>query len=149
MAALPPDALLTEVLQKAHNAKTREEKIKILQENESPALKAIFIWNYDESVESELPEGEVPYTPNEAPAGTEHTLLAKEYRILYNFVKGGNYDISRTRKEMMFIQLIEGLHKDEAELLCLVKDKKLGTKYRITHNVVKDAFPSIQWGDRV
>jgi hypothetical protein len=149
MATLPPDALLTEVLQKAHNAKTREEKIKILQENESPALKSILIWNYDESVESELPDGEVPYTPNEAPVGTEHTRLAKEYRILYNFVKGGNYDISKTRKETMFIQLIEGLHKDEAELLCLVKDKKLGTKYRITHNVVKDAFPSIQWGNRV
>lgn len=149
MATLPPNALLTEVLQKAHNAKTREEKIKILQENESPALKSLFIWNYDESVESELPEGEVPYTPNEAPSGTEHTLLAKEYRILYNFVKGGNYDISKTRKEMMFIQLLEGLHKDEAELLCLVKDKKLGTKYRITHAVVKDAFPSIQWGNRV
>lgn len=149
MASLPPNALLTEVLQKAHNAKTREEKIKILQENESPALKSLFIWNYDESVESELPEGEVPYTPNEAPSGTEHTLLAKEYRILYNFVKGGNYDISKTRKEMMFIQLLEGLHKDEAELLCLVKDKKLGTKYRITHAVVKDAFPSIQWGNRV
>ena len=42
--------MISEVLQKAHNAKTKAEKVKILQSNASPALKTIFIMNYDESL---------------------------------------------------------------------------------------------------
>ena len=79
--------LISEVLQKAHNAKTKAEKIKILKENNSQALRSLFIWNYDDSVVSIIPEGEVPYTPNEAPIGTEHTRLELEARKLYYFVK--------------------------------------------------------------
>ena len=62
--------LISEVLQKAHSAKTKAEKIKILQDNVSQALKSILIINYDESIVSMLPEGAPPYNKNEAPAGT-------------------------------------------------------------------------------
>lgn len=148
MAKLPNNPLISEVLQKVSNAKTKEEKIKILRENETPALKKLLIWNFDPSLKSVLPEGEVPYTPNDAPAGTDHTRLVHEHRTFYNFIEGGNYDLSQSRKELMFIQLLEGLHESEAEVLCLVKDKELGKKYRITQNVVKEAFPSIEWGNR-
>ncbi|WJZ48286.1 DNA ligase [Synechococcus phage DSL-LC02] len=148
MAKLPTNPLISEILQKAHNAKTKEEKASVLRENESPALKKLLIWNFDESIRSVLPDGEVPYTPNDAPAGTEHTRLVHEHRTFHNFVEGGNNDLSQTRKEMMFVQLLEGLHESEAEVLCLVKDKKLGKKYRITQNVVAEAFPSIEWGNR-
>ena len=49
----------------------------------------------------------------------------------------------------MFIQLLEGLSKDEAELVCLVKDGKLTSKYkRITKTVIQEAFPQIIWGNR-
>lgn len=140
--------LLSEVLQKVSSAKTKEEKIKILQDNNSDALRSILIWNFDESIISLLPEGEVPFQPNEAPKGTEHTRLAKEYRLLYNFVKGGNDNLNKTRREMIFIQLLEGLHREEAELLVLVKDGQLQKKYRITKNVVSEAFPNIKWGGR-
>lgn len=139
--------LLSEVFQKVSNAKTKEEKITILRENSSDALRKLLIWNYDESITSALPVGEVPYTPNEAPSGTEHTKLEHESRILHHFVKGGS-NLAQTKREMMFIQLLEGLHKSEAEVLCLVKDKSLQSKYRITLNVVKEAFPQIQWGNR-
>jgi len=148
MAKLPTNPLISEILQKAHNAKTKEEKAQILRENETPALKKLLIWNFDESVKSALPDGEVPYTPNDAPPGTEHTRLVNEHRLFYNFVVGGNNDIPQTRKELMFIQMLEGLHQTEAEVLCLVKDKKLGKKYRITQNVVAEAFPTIEWGNR-
>ena len=148
MAKLPTNPLISEILQKAHNAKTKEEKASVLRENESPALKKLLIWNFDESIRSVLPDGEVPYTPNDAPAGTEHTRLVHEHRTFHNFVEGGNNDLSQTRKEMMFVQLLEGLHESEAEVLCLVKDKKLGKKYRITQNVVAEAFPTIEWGNR-
>jgi len=148
MTKLPNNPLISEVLQKVSNAKTKEEKIKILRENETPALKKLLIWNFDSSLKSSLPEGQVPYTANDAPVGTDHTRLVHEHRIFYNFIEGGNYDLSQSRKEMMFIQLLEGLHESEAEVLCLVKDKELGKKYRVTQNVVKEAFPSIEWGNR-
>ena len=70
----------------------------------------ILIANFDESVTFLLPEGDVPYTKNEAPEDTEHTRLSKEYRVLYNFVKGGNGALTQNKREMMFIQLLEGLH---------------------------------------
>ena len=140
--------LISEVLQKVHNAKTRAEKIELLKKYNSQALRSLLIWNYDDSVVSVIPEGEVPYTKNEAPEGTEHTRLDREYRILFNFVKGGNDNLPRAQRENMFIQLIEGLHESEAEVVCLVKDKALQSKYRITKAVVQEAFPEIQWGGR-
>jgi len=146
---LPNNPLISEILQKVSNAKTKEEKIEILRNNESPSLKALLIWNFDSSIFSALPEGDVPYTPNDAPVGTEHTRIMKEYTKFYHFIEGADYDMTSAKKEILFIQMIEALHQDEAEVVCLVKDKKLGTKYRITHNVVKEAFPNIQWGDRV
>lgn len=139
--------LISEILQKASNAKTKAEKIKILRDNNSQALRSLFIWNFDESVISILPEGEVPYTPNPAPMGTEHTRLELEARKLYHFVKGGS-DVPMIRREAMFVQMLEGLHANEAEVVCLVKDKQLQKKYRITKAVVEEAFPQIQWGNR-
>ena len=136
-----------EVLQKVSNAKTKAQKVKLLEQFNTPALRAILIANFDESVISMLPEGEVPYEKNDAPEETEHTKLDHEYRKLYLFFKGGA-NISQTRRETLFIQLLEGLHKGEAEVLCLVKDKKIGKRWKITRQCVEQAFPSIQWGNR-
>ena len=141
--------LITEVLRKVSNAKTKKEKIQLLQDNNSNALRQLLIWNFDESVVSMIPEGEVPYTPNDAPVGTDHTRLEQEYRGFYRFVKGGADKLPSLRRETMFVQLLEGLSAEEAELLCLVKDGKLNDKYkRITKAVISEAFPSISWGGR-
>jgi len=139
--------LISEVLQKAHSAKTKAEKVKILQDNVSQALKSILIINYDESIVSMLPEGAPPYNKNEAPVGTEHTRLEHESRILHHFFKGGS-NISGMKREQMFIQLLEGLHPDEAEVVIAAKDKTLGKKYKVTKACVSEAFPAIQWGNR-
>ncbi len=149
MSELPVERLLlSEVLQKISNAKTKAEKVALLQKYKTPALQSLLIWNFDESIKSMLPEGEVPYTPNDVPIDTEHTRLLHEYRILYNFVKGGNDGLPSSKRELMFIQLLEALHKDEASVLCLVKDKKLGKRYKITKNAIEEAYPEIQWGNR-
>ena len=140
--------LISEVLQKVSNAKTKAEKIQILNQHNTPALRAILIANFDESVISELPEGEVPFTANEAPKGTEHTVLEKEYRRLYLFFKGGSSSLKQSQRENLFIQMLEGLHEDEANLLVLIKDKALGKKYKLTRACVEEAFPNIQWGGR-
>ena len=136
-----------EVLQKVSNAKTKKEKIALLKEYNTQALRSLFIINFDDTVVSLLPEGSVPYTPNDAPEGTEHTLLEKEARSLHHFFKGGS-NVSRTKHENMFIQMLEGLNKGEAEVLVLVKDKKLGKRWKITKACVSEAFPQIQWGGR-
>ena len=138
---------MNEVLQKVSNAKTKAQKIKLLNEYNSPALRALLIANFDESVISMLPDGDVPYKPNDAPEETEHTKLIQEYRKLYLFFKGGA-NISQARRESLFIQLLEGLHAKEAEVLSLVKDKKIGKRWKITRQCVEEAFPSIQWGNR-
>ena len=139
--------LMHEVLQKVSNAKTKKEKIALLKEYNTQALRSLFIINFDDTVVSLLPEGSVPYTPNDAPEGTEHTLLEKEARLLHHFFKGGS-NVSRTKRENMFIQMLEGLNKGEAEVLVLVKDKKLGKRWKITKACVSEAFPQIQWGGR-
>jgi len=139
--------LLNEVLQKISNAKTKAQKIKLLVEHNSPALRQILIANFDESIISMLPEGEVPYEKNEAPEDTEHTKLVHEYRKLYLFFKGGA-NVSQNRRETLFIQLLEGLHQGEAEVLCLMKDKKIGKRWKITKQCVEEAYPQIQWGGR-
>ena len=103
---------------------------------------------YLNGVGGHIEEGEVPFERNEVPVGTDHTSLRKEWKNLYHFVKGGNDTLSKTRRESMFIQILEGLHPDEADILCLVKDKNLTDKYKISKTVVETAFPDIKWGDR-
>ena len=144
-----PRLLISEVLRKVSNAKTKAEKIKLLQTNNSQALRSLLIWNFDESVISMIPEGDVPYTPNDAPVGTDHTRLEQEYKGFYRFVKGGQDSLKSLKRESMFVQLLEGLAEEEAELLCLIKDGNLTSKYkRITKAVIVEAFPSIEWGNR-
>ena len=145
---LPSNPLLSEVLTKVSKQRTKAKKIQVLKENESLHLKAILIWNFDDTVVSVLPEGEVPYNKNEAPAGTEHTYLAHEWKVLYNFVKGGNDFLRPVKREQLFLQLLEGLHPDEADIVCLAKDKNLTEKYKLSRPVVEEAFPDIEWGNR-
>ena len=145
---LPKDALLTEILQKVSSAKTKKEKVDLLQQYNSQGLRSILIINFDDSLEFLLPEGEVPFTPNDAPAGTEHTRLVHEFKGLYRFFKGGDASIKGMRREQLFVQLLEGLHADEANMLVSACNKDLQAKYRITKQVVSEAFPSIEWGNR-
>ena len=145
---LPPNPFIHEILELASKQRSKAKKVEILQEYENDALKSIFIWNFDETVISVLPAGDVPFNKNEVPVGTDHTSLRREYKHLYNFVKGGNDGLSGLRRETMFIQMLEGLHPEEAKILCLVKDKALQTKYKITYDIVKEAYPDIRWGGR-
>lgn len=141
--------MISEVLQKAHNAKTKAQKVKILQDNNTQTLRSLFIINFDETIVPRVPLGEdVPYRPNEAPKGTEHTLLEQEGKKLYRFFKGGDDTLPKMKVENMFIQMLEGLHQSEAEALIKAVNKTLHKKYKITRACVEEAFPSIEWGNR-
>ena len=145
---LPPNPFVHEILELVDSQRTKAKKIEILREYDDLALKAILIWNFDPTAISVLPEGPVPYKENEVPIGTDHTSLRREWKNLYHFVKGGNDRLSAIRRETMFVQILEGLHPEEAKIVCLVKDKDLESKYKITYDMVQQAYPDIKWGGR-
>ena len=176
---LPPNPFAFEVLALASKQRSNVKKVEVLRKYEHNSLKALFIWNYDDTSISMLPPGEVPYSSlkdeqvssgslstkvNQLVGTMEYndtvsmgsatdlkrgrTTLRKEWTKLYNFVKGGNDQLNSLRRETMFIQILEGLHPLDAEILCLVKDKKLYDKYKITKANVTEAYPDIVWGNR-
>lgn len=146
---LTPSSYVHEIFAAVVAEKTKEKKIGILQQYNENFIKALLIWNFDPSVQSVLPEGDVPIQPKEDADNVKpSSSIRKEWNKFYNFVKGGNDAMNRLRKETMFINLLESFHPGEAEVLCLVKDKKLQTKYNITKELVSEAYPDIQWGNR-
>ena len=145
---LPPNPFMSEILEVVHKQRSKAKKVEVLKHYRDDALTALLIWNFDPSVVSALPDGPVPYKPNEVPEGTDHTSLRREWKNLYHFIKGGNDGLNGLRRESMFVQMLEGLHPREADLVCLVKDKRLTDKYKITFEQVKEAYPDIVWGDR-
>ena len=145
---LPPNPFVHEIFEQVSKQRSAAKKVEALKEYRSDAIVSLLIWNFDDTVISMLPDGEVPYNKSEAPLGTDHTSLRKEWRNLYHFVKGGNDSLSKTRRESMFIQMLEGLHPEEADIIVLVKDKSLGSKFKITRANVEAAFPDITWGGR-
>ena len=174
---LHPRPLAFEVLDLVSKQRTKAKKIEVLRTYADISLKIIFIWNFDESVQSVLPPGEVPYTgydDQNVYSGTlstkiteevrkmhdtgsfslgssdkqGHTTIRRESKHFYHFVQGGNPGMNMIRRETMFINILEGLHPLEAEIVTLCKDKRLGEVYKITKDVVAEAYPDIQWGNR-
>ena len=145
MAGSTYTLLFSEVLDEVHKAKTKDQKVKILRRHNTEAFRIVLKSSFDPKIEWAMPEGKVPYVPNDAPAGTEHTVLAAQANKLWHYIKGADRATSQPKKEQMFIQLLEGLHSSEAELLCDAKDKKLHQVYKgLSTNVVKEAFG---WND--
>ena len=137
--------LFSEILQKVAKLKTKKQKVEYLKQNNSDALRMVLKSSFDPRIVWQLPEGPVPFSPNEAPEGTEHTVLATEARKLHNFIQGGNNALTQNKREMMFVQLLEGLHQTEAYMLVDAKDKVLHKTYKgLSSAVVKEAF---NWDD--
>ena len=174
---LPKNPLIFEILDLASRQRVKTKKIEVLKKYDHTALRSILIWNFDDSLISLLPEGEVPYTGYDEQnvySGTlstkishevrnmyekgsfslgardqqGHTTIRREARHFYRFLKGGDDRLNSLRRETMFINILQGLHPLEAEILCLIKDKKLSDKYKITKEIVANAYPDIQWGGR-
>ena len=134
-----------EIFTKINNAKDKPQKIAVLKQFDNQAMRQLLKAAFDPKIKFDLPEGNQPYIKNEAPAGTEHTSLASEARKLYHFVVGGNNQITKLKKETMFIQMLEGLHGDDAEVLMAIKNKTLNNVYKgLTANLVKETF---NWND--
>ena len=134
-----------EILTKVNNAKDKPKKIEVLKKYDTNELRMFLKGAFDEKLEWLLPEGSPPYTPNEAPVGTEHTWLKQEVKRMFHFLKGGNPQLSQMKRDNMFIQMLEGLSEEEAKLLVWAKDNELNKHYKgLTANLVKEAF---DWND--
>ena len=175
---LPNNPFIFEVLDLVSRQKVIAKKVETLKKYEDMSLKGVLIWNFDESIVSAVPEGQVPYagyadqTTYSGSLSTRiseeirkmhevssfslgntaddsgRTTIRREFKHFYHFIKGGNDGMSKIRREAMFINILEGLHPLEAEILCLIKDKQLDTKYNLTKEIVSQAYPDIVWGNR-
>ena len=173
---LPRNPFAYEVLSAASKMRSNAKKVEVLQRYGDPSLKAVLIWNFDETIVTLLPEGEVPYGSNKEDASTTGSLsdkitdavdkmgelrtaslgsqdqgqtsIRREFKKFYNFLKGGNPGMNGLRRESMFIDMLQGLHPLEAEILILIKDGRLSDKYKITKENVSEAYPDITWGGR-
>ena len=173
---LPRMPFAFEVFNLASKQRTKAKKVEVLQKYSELSLKMILKWNYDTSIVSVLPEGEVPYSGFDdqrnmnlklsevisdevrrmhevgafALGATDkegHTTIRREAKHFYRFVRGGDDAMNAIRRETMFINILEGLHPLEAEIIVLVKDGKLEDRYKISKEVVSTAYPDIVWGD--
>ena len=174
---LPKNPFMFEILDLVSGQRSKAKKIEVLRKYNEPCLRGILIWNYDESVVTLLPEGEVPYADPEdqvtysgtlttkieesvrkiyengsfslgAGDSNGRTTIRREFKNFYQFLKGGNPGLSSIRRETIFINIIQGLHPLEAEILCLVKDGNLEDKYKITKEIISEAYSEIKWGGR-
>jgi hypothetical protein len=171
---LQPNAFQFEILELVSKQRSNINKVEVLKKYRNDALVSILIWNFDESIISLLPQGDVPYSRVEEQSSfndtlsaslskankveglsradefirERHTSIRNEFENFYNYLQGGNPGLSSLRRETMFIQMLEGLHPLEAEIMCLVKDKRLTNKYKISFDTVKEAYPDIVWGGR-
>ena len=173
---LPLKPFAFEVFDLASKQRSKAKKVEVLQKYGDLSLKIVLKWNFDTSITSALPEGEVPYTGYDqqtTKGGTlttkisheirtmhesgsfslgssdqqGHTTIRRESKHFYRFVKGGDDAMNQIRRETMFINILEGLHPLEAEIVVLAKDGNLENRYKITKDVVVEAYPDIVWGD--
>ena len=174
---LPNNPFIFEILDLVSRQRSKAKKIEVLRKYDHKALRHVLIWNFDEAIVSILPEGEVPYVgydENVSYSGSlttklshqvrsmhekgnfslgagdqqGHTTIRRESKHFYRFVKGGDDRLNAIRRETMFINILQGLHPLEAEIVCLIKDGRLSDSYNITREVVAAAFPDIIWRDK-
>ena len=174
---LPKKPFVFEVLDLVSKQKTKAKKIEVLRKYDEFHLRTLFLWNFDTTIESALPDGDVPYqsygdqtsysgsltTKMEEDIRAMHetgsfsmgvsdqqgrTTIRREVKNFYHFVKGGNDAMNNMRRESMFINILQGLHPLEAEIVVLVKDGNLSDRYKITRELVEEAYPDIVWRDK-
>lgn len=131
---------MAEFLEKVSRLKKNEEKVAALRANDSYVLRVILQAAFDPSVKFLLPPGIPPYTPSKL--FDQENVLIREVRKMVYFIEGFYPNLKQTKRETMFIELLETCASKDADMLCYVKDKKLPWK-GITLQHVKDALPGL------
>lgn len=131
---------ISEIMEQANKIKDSEERRKFILQNDSQALRTIIQYCYHPQVKWLLPKGEPPYKPSEHVES--QGMLYGEARKLYLFVEGGNDALTKTKREQLYIQMLESLDKNDAKILASIKDKKLPYKY-LTKIFFERTFPGL------
>lgn len=133
-----------EIFQEISKARVKKERLEILKMYDSPQIRQVIKMNFDETIQFDLPQGEVPYRRLKVPlnipeAGDANLWL--EIKKMYLYIKGGHKTLTPFKRQQLFIQLLEALHPIEADLLMKLKDKKL--KCGLTRSVIDEAYPGL------
>ena len=134
-----PTLLIPEIFELAANAKTKEEKQKILRSNRTPAMMTVLYSTYHPSIQFDVnvfPE----YKPEISPTGMALNSLYAEAKRLYIWNK--KYELNPRRKAELLLQLLESLDAKESDLVSQIFAKKL--KYKgLTYNFIAETFPEL------
>jgi hypothetical protein len=131
---------VAEILEQASKMKKDQERIAWLQHHNSVALETVLRGAFDSTIVWQLPEGDPPYKPNDLV--DQQNQLYTECRKMYLFIEGGSPNLKQTKRETLFIEILETVDPKDAKLLLSIKNKKLPYK-NITPELVNKAFPGI------
>jgi hypothetical protein len=130
---------VAEIIRKVTEEKTVADRVRVLQEYANPVLVQILKYGLDPAIVWDLPKGAPPYKKNEYT--DQQSNLYREARRLYLFLKDGNPNLTPVKREMLFIQLLETIDPEDAEILIAAKDKKFPKSINI--KMVNQAFPGL------
>jgi hypothetical protein len=138
------DKLVPEIFDLVDKAKSKDEKINLLRQHDSQPIRGLLRLNFDPNFNFDLPEGDPPYKKDvDRPIGYTETNLYTEVRRFYIWLQPQD-GLTKLKKESLFINLLEGIHYTEAEVLLLCKDKNLKKKYKtIKEDLVREAYPTL------
>lgn len=131
---------ISHIINNAAALKTEAEKVQYLQQHYSTALTTVLQFALDKRAKWDLPEGDPPYKPSDLTFDNEG-MMYSEARRLYLFLEGGNPNLTKLKRESLFIGLLESIHPDDAKIILMAKSKKMPKG--ITKKVVNLAFPGL------
>lgn len=140
----PRDMQVFEILSEISKLPTDELKVNTLQKKyyDHTPLHRILKMNYCDTIQPMVPDGTPPFNRNDNADGPNHSSLWEYIRLFPVIVRSAQSVKMRPLQiERTFIEMLEAVDSNEAEIICLAKDKKLQTKYEISSEVVKNAFP--------
>lgn len=129
-----------QVIQQASEQSGTQSKVDFLRQHDSNPLRMVLKYALDPNIEWDLPDSDPPYKPCDYPG--QETRLISEARRLYLFLKGGNPNLNKIKREALYIELLESIHPEDAKLLNAAKNKKIPYK-GITAKLVNEAFPGL------
>lgn len=138
---------LPELFKRVSEAKTNDEKKRILREKDSKHLQTVLQGAFHPNIVWELPEGQVPYKKDDGAYGVNPSILEREIRKFPYFVSGafGSKLIqNKMKRENIFIQMLESIHPTESELIIQMKDKNIkcdGLTARLVWEIFPDLIP--------
>jgi hypothetical protein len=137
--------LISELFDIVEKQPDTQSRLNVLSQYNNDVVRTILRFNYDHNLVFNVPEGEPPFNKiTDRPIGFHQTTLQQELRRMYIWVNNNDMSIPKLKREALFIGMLEGLHHTEAEILCLVKDRKLETKYpSLSYDLVNEAFPGL------